>query len=461
CAPGTLAAPNYDFQTGMTADFTVTQAATTTAITNAAALAASNTTVGQAYAVNWVTSPVAPSTGAPTGLVTVSDGTDTCTAAVGAGTCSLVSTTTGVKTITANYPGDTNFTGSASSTGQPMVPHTVVITIAGNVKEAGTNANLAGVTVTLSGSAAAGAVTDANGNYAFAVPSPGGSYVITPSGFGKTYEPITRTYTNVMANITNADFTAYNDIGTGTNPRNVIVGNSVANSNSATDAFGRMTAADQNVAVPVLITSQGNEVKVAFSLNYDVAVLGIPAVACGSDVAGCELAINNSEPGKVGITITPTAVLTPGVKEIARVTFPTFANTLTSTPVSFGDIPTMRDIRNAEGNPLPALYSTGYVTFTQGTLGLEGDIVDAMGSPAGGDGVLANDVTIISQMALGNIPGPVTTPNQYQRADVNDPCGNGGIDAGDVTIISQWALNSMITPPAACGPTVPIVTRTN
>ena len=63
-------------------------------------------------------------------------------------------------------------------------------------------------------------------------------------------------------------------------------------------------------------------------------------------------------------------------------------------------------------------------------------------------------------MALGNIPGPVTTPNQYQRADVNDPCGNGGIDAGDVTIISQWALNSMITPPAACGPTVPVVART-
>ena len=57
-------------------------------------------------------------------------------------------------------------------------------------------------------------------------------------------------------------------------------------------------------------------------------------------------------------------------------------------------------------------------------------------------------------MSLNNIAPPVTTPNQFQRADVNIPCGNGMIDAGDVTVISQWALN-IGTPPPACGPTAP------
>jgi len=163
----------------------------------------------------------------------------------------------------------------------------------------------------------------------------------------------------------------------------------------------------------------------------------------------------------VGITITPTAVLTAGIQEIARVTFPTFANTLASTPVSFGDIPTLRDIRNTDNNPVPALYSTGYVTFTQGTQGLEGDIVDGTGAAAGGDGVQANDVTIISQMVLfpNTTPPFVTTPNQFQRADVNGDCGNGAIDAGDVTVVSQYSLGNLIPKPA-CGPTVPVVART-
>ena len=84
---------------------------------------------------------------------------------------------------------------------------------------------------------------------------------------------------------------------------------------------------------------------------------------------------------------------------------------------------------------------------------IEGDIVDANGG-AGGDGqVLANDVTIISQMVLGNIPGPVN-PSQFQRADVNEPCGNGMIDAGDVTVISQYSLGN-IPPRGACGMTAP------
>ena len=93
-AIGTLAASNYSFAL-VNGTLEITKAATTTVITNAIALGTTSTTVGQSYAVNWTTSPVAPSTGTPTGTVTVTDGTNICTAPVATGTCNLTATTAG------------------------------------------------------------------------------------------------------------------------------------------------------------------------------------------------------------------------------------------------------------------------------------------------------------------------------------------------------------------------------
>ncbi len=441
---GTLANGNYTF-TFVNGTLMVTQAATTTTITNAAALGIP-TQIGQAYAVNWTTSPVAPGAGTLTGNVTVMDGTGAqCQAAVAVGTCMLTSTTVGIKTITANYPGDTNFTGSASQT----VNHTVVIGVTGNVKQFvpfGVNTNLAGVTITLTGSATGEVTTDANGNYSFGLMTSGGSYVITPTGLGKTYEPITRTYTNVTTNITGADFVAYNAPGPGGNPREVKVINAV-------------TTPGQPVTVPVEITSQGNETRLAFSLNYDVALLGVPTAVCGTGAAGCTITVNNSLAGRVGITIVPAgaAALTAGTRQIARVTFPTFPTGALSTPISFGDNPTLRDVRRADNNPLPALYTGGFVAFNQTMLGFEGDVVDAAGTNAGGDGVLANDVTIERLLVLGLMTA-VTTPNQYQRADAapRTTLGDGcPINAGDVTQVARYNLG--LDPPTTTGgPTTPI-----
>ena len=68
--------------------------------------------VNVAYAVTYTVTVNAPGAGTPTGNVTVSDGTASCTATVAAGTCNLTSTTTGAKTLTATYGGDGNFAGS-------------------------------------------------------------------------------------------------------------------------------------------------------------------------------------------------------------------------------------------------------------------------------------------------------------------------------------------------------------
>jgi hypothetical protein len=56
-----------------------------------------------------------PGAGTPTGSVTVTDGTVSCTAPVAAGNCSLTFNSVGSKTLTATYAGDTNFNMSAST----------------------------------------------------------------------------------------------------------------------------------------------------------------------------------------------------------------------------------------------------------------------------------------------------------------------------------------------------------
>jgi Ca2+-binding RTX toxin-like protein len=59
--------------------------------------------------------------GTPTGTVTVSDGTVSCTGTVVAGQCSLTFTSAGAKSLTASYSGDSDFNASTSA----AEPHTV------------------------------------------------------------------------------------------------------------------------------------------------------------------------------------------------------------------------------------------------------------------------------------------------------------------------------------------------
>jgi hypothetical protein len=98
----------------------VNQAATTTTISSHLP---DPSTTALPVTVVWSVLPTAPGAGTPTGTVTVTtDGAETCSAAVAAGSCSLTFTTTGGRTLTATYGGDTQFSGSASV----VTPHTVI-----------------------------------------------------------------------------------------------------------------------------------------------------------------------------------------------------------------------------------------------------------------------------------------------------------------------------------------------
>ena len=78
--------------------------------------------VNQLYSVTYSVAVVAPGAGAAGGSVTVSDGTSSCVGSLPATNCLLTSATSGTKSLTATYSGDSNFIGSVSS----VATHTVV-----------------------------------------------------------------------------------------------------------------------------------------------------------------------------------------------------------------------------------------------------------------------------------------------------------------------------------------------
>ncbi len=126
---GTLAlGGNYNL-TFVGANFTISGALTATTITGDSP---DPSLVGQNYLVTFTVAPTTGS-GTPTGNVTVSDGTDTCTGMVAVGSCILNSSTPGAKTLVATYAGDGNF-GPSISAGESHAVHLApAITSADNV----------------------------------------------------------------------------------------------------------------------------------------------------------------------------------------------------------------------------------------------------------------------------------------------------------------------------------------
>ncbi len=71
--------------------------------------------LGQPVTVSFAVAAKSPATGTPTGNVTVSDGTNSCSAGLSPGSCTLTLTAVGAKTLTATYAGDNNFNGSSAT----------------------------------------------------------------------------------------------------------------------------------------------------------------------------------------------------------------------------------------------------------------------------------------------------------------------------------------------------------
>jgi FtsP/CotA-like multicopper oxidase with cupredoxin domain len=118
---------NYNAATEVTETVTAQKIGSTTAITFNSP---DPSRPGQAVTINF---NVSSTFGIPTGNVTISDGVDVCTGTALTGTCALILTTTGVRTLTATYAGDANFNSSVDTMAHTVdgtPPSVVSITLA-------------------------------------------------------------------------------------------------------------------------------------------------------------------------------------------------------------------------------------------------------------------------------------------------------------------------------------------
>ena len=111
---------NFNTSTSPSASQTVIKANTTTAILS---ISPGSVVVGQPVTVSFSVAPPSGDILTPTGIVTVSDGVgDSCSANlsnsapdIGIGSCTFAPSSSGPLTITASYPGDSNFNASSAT----------------------------------------------------------------------------------------------------------------------------------------------------------------------------------------------------------------------------------------------------------------------------------------------------------------------------------------------------------
>jgi hypothetical protein len=171
--------------TPTTANISVNKAATTAAIIFDTP---DPSVMGQSYTVSPtvnVTAPGAAAPTVPTGTITVTDGSQSCSISLPAApplTCSLNSTMLGLKNLTATYNGDSNFSASPAST---SVPHSVInvptISKAFGAARIQLNGSTS-MTITLNNPAGNVALS----GVAFSDSLPAGLVVSTPNGLSNT-----------------------------------------------------------------------------------------------------------------------------------------------------------------------------------------------------------------------------------------------------------------------------------
>jgi len=109
----------YATSTSAPLHHTINKAASTLAVT---AIAPGSITLGQSATVTVALSATAPGAGTPTGTITVSDGTVSCSFSTPANNnCAITPTATGARPISATYSGDANFLASAAAGGFLLV----------------------------------------------------------------------------------------------------------------------------------------------------------------------------------------------------------------------------------------------------------------------------------------------------------------------------------------------------
>ncbi|MEQ1643028.1 MAG: LamG-like jellyroll fold domain-containing protein [Pyrinomonadaceae bacterium] len=302
-----------------------------------------------------------------------------------------------------------------------VVTVTIAVSYRGNIylpPNRGESPAITAATIELIGTNGYTTTTNANGEYEF-VGVFTGEHRIRPSMPGVVFEPETIFVPEYTRSVPAGNFTTFPADAI---PRKVRVGNSGV-------------TPGQNLSLPVVIESLGNERTVSFSMNYDInPFANNPTATCGASVPGCAISYDNSMPGKLGVTVTTAAPIAAGQVEIARVNLSSLSTNQSNSPITFGDMPTARVIKNVANDTLAAEYVNGLIVFANG---LEGDA--APRGAADGE-VLPNDVVLARQFVAGSLVAN-STSNEFQRVDTAPAStkGDGILDATDIIKTRRYA----------------------
>jgi hypothetical protein len=219
------------------------------------------------------------------------------------------------------------------------------------------------------------------------------------------------------------------------------------------------TAGNQ-VTVPIALSSSGNANALGFSLNFNPAVLSLVGVAPGQNATNATLLVNDfqSSTGRVGIAIAlPTGeTFGSGTQQVVNVTFQAaVVGSNTTSSISFGDIPILRQLSDAAGNTLQAIYLNGAVSLTG--VNFEADVSTR---PNGDRNVTITDWVMVGRFAA-RLEFP-TNGTEFQRADCapRSTLGNGSIGATDWVQAGRYAARLDSLTPVG-GPLAPAPTRFN
>jgi hypothetical protein len=243
--------------------------------------------------------------------------------------------------------------------------------------------------------------------------------------------------TNVQsAQSGNYAVTVTNAIGSATSSNALL---SITFPSAAVRAVATSGMAGGLVTVPVEIRANGNENALQFSLNYLPSLLTYTGVELGTNFSDATLFVNTSltAGGRLGIILAlPTGATMPaGVQEVVRVTFDTAVRTTPITsPISFGDAPTVRQLVNAQAGTLSATYSQAIVSLAASIL--EADVNPR---PSGDKSVTVADWVLLGLYAA-RLDYP-TNASEFQRADCapRSTFGDGGIKVTDWVQAGRYA----------------------
>ncbi|MGE3466418.1 MAG: carboxypeptidase regulatory-like domain-containing protein, partial [Pyrinomonadaceae bacterium] len=229
----------------------------------------------------------------------------------------------------------------------------------------------------------------------------------------------------------NANFVAYDN---GNIPRTLTAQNAYAVPGSP-------------VTQNIVLTAQGDEASLSFSLTYNTAILNTPTVACGVDSGvGCTLVANTGTPGVIGVSVDPAGGGTwpAGTRIVVTVTYNTSLTGAANTPTNFTNAPTLLRTSDSDSNPLPTVYNNGFIVFQQG---LESDVAPRNS----GDGsVLPPDVVQVRRFVTG-LDIPSINFNEFQRADSAPSATKGDGQLGAPDVVQARRYSAALDPTQTAG----------